>query len=338
MKKIFACFLLVVLSLNLVACGGSSNGTAIGRNPAKTAEKWIDALENDDSQDIEKQIYNIQLALAKIEDDTVPENIEKFYAEVEAYGDQYPLAPELFRNTYSILSALLNRRSIENMSQFEEYIDALGLQMEYKDEPQQWGNVRYYTITDGSENSISALFKSKRNHGDYFSRLTYRTSERICIIGDVENSDIISGRFYVGLSSLKSKKAWSLSEAYQLAFETPGELLAAIKAEEEAEDNTVKVECSVCNGTGYVKYYYGSSDLEAILDGHDPYTTGTCTSCDGKGYSYVQAGGQKDHDSDVVCPSCYQWKDELITEQDASGTYRTWCSDCWEEYNRMMNP
>ena len=41
--------------------------------------------------------------------------------------------------------------------------------------------------------------------------------------------------------------------------------------------------CIVCNGTGYVRYYYGSSDLEAWLSGHDSFTVGSCTSCDGTG-------------------------------------------------------
>lgn len=41
--------------------------------------------------------------------------------------------------------------------------------------------------------------------------------------------------------------------------------------------------CAVCNGTGYVRYYYGSSDLEAWLTGHDAYTVGKCQSCDGTG-------------------------------------------------------
>ena len=41
--------------------------------------------------------------------------------------------------------------------------------------------------------------------------------------------------------------------------------------------------CPVCNGTGYVRYYYGSSDLEAWLSGHDAYTTGPCTSGGGTG-------------------------------------------------------
>lgn len=41
--------------------------------------------------------------------------------------------------------------------------------------------------------------------------------------------------------------------------------------------------CSRCNGTGSVRYNYGSSDLEAILSGHDPYTYGQCGSCGGTG-------------------------------------------------------
>lgn len=41
--------------------------------------------------------------------------------------------------------------------------------------------------------------------------------------------------------------------------------------------------CSWCNGTGYVKYNYGDSDLEAILSGNDPYTYGVCGSCGGTG-------------------------------------------------------
>lgn len=41
--------------------------------------------------------------------------------------------------------------------------------------------------------------------------------------------------------------------------------------------------CINCNGTGTVKYYYGSSDLEAILSGHDPYTFGPCGMCNGTG-------------------------------------------------------
>lgn len=41
--------------------------------------------------------------------------------------------------------------------------------------------------------------------------------------------------------------------------------------------------CPACGGTGVIRYYYGSSDLEAILSGHDPYTLGTCPMCNGRG-------------------------------------------------------
>lgn len=37
--------------------------------------------------------------------------------------------------------------------------------------------------------------------------------------------------------------------------------------------------CPVCGGTGTAKFYYGDSDLEAILSGHDPYTFGACPAC-----------------------------------------------------------
>ena len=42
--------------------------------------------------------------------------------------------------------------------------------------------------------------------------------------------------------------------------------------------------CPSCNGSGYVKFYYGSSDLEAYLDGYDPYTVGKCPMCKGTGH------------------------------------------------------
>lgn len=41
--------------------------------------------------------------------------------------------------------------------------------------------------------------------------------------------------------------------------------------------------CPACGGTGVIRYNYGSSDLEAILSGHDPYTLGTCPMCNGRG-------------------------------------------------------
>lgn len=44
-----------------------------------------------------------------------------------------------------------------------------------------------------------------------------------------------------------------------------------------------KTKCSLCNGTGTVKYYYGSSSLEAYLNGKNDYEFGPCPSCHGTG-------------------------------------------------------
>lgn len=41
--------------------------------------------------------------------------------------------------------------------------------------------------------------------------------------------------------------------------------------------------CPNCGGSGMVKFYYGSSDLEAYLSGHDAYEVGECPMCDGTG-------------------------------------------------------
>lgn len=48
-----------------------------------------------------------------------------------------------------------------------------------------------------------------------------------------------------------------------------------------------KTKCGICNGTGSVRYYYGDSDLQAYLDGYDPFTVGECTTCKGTGKSYA---------------------------------------------------
>ena len=53
-----------------------------------------------------------------------------------------------------------------------------------------------------------------------------------------------------------------------------------------SSNKTTKTKCELCNGTGSVKYYYGSSDFEAIINGYDPYTFGPCSRCDGDGYYY----------------------------------------------------
>ncbi len=89
-----------------------------------------------------------------------------------------------------------------------------------------------------------------------------------------------------------------------------------------------KVTCSSCNGTGHVKYYYGNGD--------DEYNWGTCTGCDGKGYIMVVPKGNSKGGKREICPSCNKYVDELITKEAAAGENRTWCADCWSDYDSMM--
>ena len=89
-----------------------------------------------------------------------------------------------------------------------------------------------------------------------------------------------------------------------------------------------KVTCTMCNGTGEVKYYYGDGDAD--------YNMGPCTSCEGKGYIMVVPIGDSDGGKKVICGSCTKYVDELITKEDVSGEQRTWCAECWKEYDRMM--
>lgn len=89
----------------------------------------------------------------------------------------------------------------------------------------------------------------------------------------------------------------------------------------------VKVSCTMCNGTGEVKYYYGEGDND--------YDIGPCTSCDEKGYIMVVPKGDSNHGIRVVCGSCETYVDELITKEDAAGESRTWCADCWSDYDEL---
>ena len=101
---------------------------------------------------------------------------------------------------------------------------------------------------------------------------------------------------------------------------------------------TEKVKCSMCNGTGHVKYYYGGSALEAALNGQNDYEYGPCTSCNGTGYTTVKTSTKSTSNSinKKTCPSCGKKVSNLVTKKDVAGVSRTWCSNCWAEYNAIM--
>lgn len=89
-----------------------------------------------------------------------------------------------------------------------------------------------------------------------------------------------------------------------------------------------KVTCSMCNGIGQVKYYYG--------DGDNDYNWGPCTSCDEKGYIMIAPSGNSNGGKNPICNSCEKYVEELITKEDKAGESRSWCADCWDEYDEIM--
>ena len=91
---------------------------------------------------------------------------------------------------------------------------------------------------------------------------------------------------------------------------------------------TQKVPCVMCNGTGEVKYYYG--------DGENEFNLGPCTNCDETGFVTVTPKGDSNGGKRAVCGSCEHYVDELVTKEDVAGESRTWCADCWAEYDEII--
>ena len=89
-----------------------------------------------------------------------------------------------------------------------------------------------------------------------------------------------------------------------------------------------QVICSVCNGTGQVRYFYGNKD--------DEYNWGPCTSCDGKGYIMTVPSGDSNGGKNQICSGCERYVEELITKEDNAGERKSWCADCWDEYEQLI--
>ena len=58
----------------------------------------------------------------------------------------------------------------------------------------------------------------------------------------------------------------------------------AAASNKKKDKTSNKKVCSVCNGTGTQRYYYGSSTIEAWLSGHEDSELGQCYHCHGTGY------------------------------------------------------
>ena len=107
--------------------------------------------------------------------------------------------------------------------------------------------------------------------------------------GRVLYSYTTKNNFYASYKTvLKDEQTTSLCDAANQMLRAKGlstevtSNLEKAKKKEAAKKKTTK-KCETCNGTGYIKYNYGSSDLEALLDGEAPYTVSECYKCHGTG-------------------------------------------------------
>lgn len=107
-----------------------------------------------------------------------------------------------------------------------------------------------------------------------------------CKSGEYKNEKNITD-YRVVSDGVTYKVSTNLYDYYVLRASNQSETLydSDIKyGGEWASGGGSKTKCSYCGGSGTVKYNYGESDLEAYLDGEEPYTFGPCPYCNGTGY------------------------------------------------------
>ena len=132
-------------------------------------------------------------------------------------------------------------------------------------------------------------------------------------------TDKSKGDIFVAIDNKKSGKTSSTSSNSKKTAKSSSSSLSGDKQ---------KVTCSMCNGTGQVKYYYG--------EGSSQYNLGPCTSCDGKGYTMMTVKGSSDNGKNVICPGCGKYVKSLESRKDKAGVTRRWCKNCWKEYDDIM--
>lgn len=144
-------------------------------------------------------------------------------------------------------------------------------------------NLRNGTFTDEMLRQLSAIsfeyekFKHKNYEIDAFS----------CFVGCPKFRDELGNEYTVSETILlKGDIIAYISPNATLAYPAKvGDNINDVVNEDVigAKSASSGNKCPNCNGSGYVKYYYGDSNLQAYFDGYDPYTIGKCPSCHGTG-------------------------------------------------------
>ena len=138
-----------------------------------------------------------------------------------------------------------------------KYISAGGLIVDEENAKNAYDTIGFFYVTD-----TGAAKPLCKYSGEEYNELIDVYSELIEFMRTF--SDEV---FLPYLSEVKIKEAQRIN---------------APKAEKQKETYSTG-KCPNCGGSGMAKYYYGSSDLEAYLSGHDSYEVRECPMCHGTG-------------------------------------------------------
>ena len=151
-------------------------------------------------------------------------------------------------------------------------------------------------ISSGNSGAHGITFQS-----EYFDRLS--NEDKLLFLSEISLEQVEDKTFpdhYISITmTSKGHKYWSGEykkdgQHYSLLFidtnvenENTLKMITKVSqywAEKERQGNKNNgLSCPNCGGLGYVKFYYGSSALEAFLNGEPDYTLGKCPLCHGTG-------------------------------------------------------
>ena len=134
----------------------------------------------------------------------------------------------------------------------------------YEQYSQAWTGARF-----GAFDSYSALDISIEKYGEYFF-IDRANDHDFCFVDDKGNEYDFYHEYVAFGIRKNGEVVFSKSTGLEKEYNSGG-----------SGDGSGK--CEWCNGTGAVKYYYGDSDLQAALEGHDASWYGVCGSCGGDG-------------------------------------------------------